>query len=161
MAVIPFYGDDDEVTHQRIMKDGVWNDHVAVQSALAAIHHLKTKAAALDAAAAVDGDHVDIRTVTAYESGFEAGKDEGAAERDRLQGRVATLQKALDDHWAADLKAAKAIFAETGRKWGFPDNTEVVAFYVAEVGRLESELKLAKSAAEDYDKDCIDMRYQR
>lgn len=32
--------------------------------------------AALDAAAAVDGDLVDIRTVTAYESGFEAGKDE-------------------------------------------------------------------------------------
>ena len=32
--------------------------------------------AALDAAAAVDGDPVDIRTVTAYESGFEAGKNE-------------------------------------------------------------------------------------
>ena len=43
MAVIPFYGDDDEVTHQRIMKDGVWNDHVAVQAALACIHYFKTK----------------------------------------------------------------------------------------------------------------------
>jgi hypothetical protein len=32
--------------------------------------------AALDAAAVVDGDPVDIRTVTAYESGFEAGKNE-------------------------------------------------------------------------------------
>lgn len=41
MAVIPWYGDDDETTHQRILKDGVWNDHVAVQAALAAIHHLK------------------------------------------------------------------------------------------------------------------------
>lgn len=43
MAVIPWYGNDDEVTHQRIVKDGIWNDHVAVQAALAAIHHL-TKA---------------------------------------------------------------------------------------------------------------------
>jgi hypothetical protein len=43
MAVIPFYGNDDADTHQRIMCDGVWNDHVAVQAALAAIHHLKTR----------------------------------------------------------------------------------------------------------------------
>lgn len=43
MAVIPFYGNDDEVTYRRILKNGVWNDHVAVQSALAAIHHLKSK----------------------------------------------------------------------------------------------------------------------
>lgn len=41
MAVIPFYGNDDEVTHWRIMKDGIWNDHIAVQSALAAIHNQK------------------------------------------------------------------------------------------------------------------------
>jgi hypothetical protein len=40
MAVIPWYGTDDEVTHQRIMQNGIWNDHVAVQSALAAIHYL-------------------------------------------------------------------------------------------------------------------------
>lgn len=47
MAVIPWYGSDDAVTHQRIMKDGVWNDHVAVQAALAAIHHLAEQHAAL------------------------------------------------------------------------------------------------------------------
>jgi DNA repair exonuclease SbcCD ATPase subunit len=62
-----------------------------------------------------------------------------ATERDSLQGRVGTLQKALDDHFAADKKAAKAIFTATGRKWGFPDTVEIVAFYVAEVERLEKE----------------------
>lgn len=43
MAAIPWYGNDDAVTHQRIIKDGIWNDHVAVQAALAAIHHLHTR----------------------------------------------------------------------------------------------------------------------
>lgn len=42
MAVLPFYGSDDAITHERIMKNGIWNDHVAVQAALAAIHYLKT-----------------------------------------------------------------------------------------------------------------------
>jgi hypothetical protein len=42
MAVIPWYGTDDGVTHERIMKTGVWNDHVAVQSALAMIHYIRT-----------------------------------------------------------------------------------------------------------------------
>lgn len=42
MAAIQDYGTDDPETHQRILKDGVWNDHVAVQAALAAIHSLKT-----------------------------------------------------------------------------------------------------------------------
>jgi hypothetical protein len=41
MAAIVDYGSDDAVTHQRILKDGVWNDHVAVQAALAAIHYLR------------------------------------------------------------------------------------------------------------------------
>ncbi len=41
MAVIPWYGNDDAATHQRIMANGIWNDHVAVQAALAAIHHLR------------------------------------------------------------------------------------------------------------------------
>jgi hypothetical protein len=62
-------------------------------------------------------------------------------DRDRLQGRVATLQKALDDHFSADKRAAKAIFTATGRKWGFPDTVEIVAFYVAEVERLEKDLQ--------------------
>ncbi|WP_315804050.1 hypothetical protein [Bradyrhizobium sp. SZCCHNS3002] len=45
MAAIKDYGDDDPATLQRILRDGVWNDHVAVQAALAAIHHLrKTRA---------------------------------------------------------------------------------------------------------------------
>ena len=41
MAAIKDYGDDDPETLQRILRDGVWNDHVAVQAALAAIHHLR------------------------------------------------------------------------------------------------------------------------
>jgi hypothetical protein len=41
MAAIKDYGTDDPDTHQRILKDGIWNDHVAVQAALAAIHNLR------------------------------------------------------------------------------------------------------------------------
>ena len=41
MTVIPWYGNDDPATHQRILICGIWNDHVAVQSALAAIHHIR------------------------------------------------------------------------------------------------------------------------
>jgi hypothetical protein len=47
MAAIKDYGTDDPVTHQRIMQKGVWNDHVAVQAALAAIYNLR-KAAETD-----------------------------------------------------------------------------------------------------------------
>jgi hypothetical protein len=61
------------------------------------------------------------------------------AERDRLQGRVGTLQQALDDRHAADLKAWKAIMQAVGRTQGLPTNKEVVAYYVAEVERLEKE----------------------
>jgi hypothetical protein len=43
MAVIPWYGNDDATTHQRIMQNGIWNDHIAVQAALAAIHHLRPR----------------------------------------------------------------------------------------------------------------------
>lgn len=57
-----------------------------------------------------------------------------------------SLRKALDDRYAADLKAAKAIFAETGRTSGFPSVKEVVAFYVAEVERLEKELDITRAA---------------
>lgn len=60
-----------------------------------------------------------------------------AAERD-------SLRKALDDRWAADLKAAKAIFAESSRTHGFPSVREVVGWYVAEVERLENALKQAE-----------------
>lgn len=41
MAAIRDYGSDDPDTHQRILTNGVWNDHVAVQAALAAIHNLR------------------------------------------------------------------------------------------------------------------------
>ena len=40
IAAIKDYGDDDPETYQRIMTNGVWNDHVAVQAALAAIYNL-------------------------------------------------------------------------------------------------------------------------
>lgn len=42
MAVIPDYGNDDPITHGRIMKDGIWNDHVAVQAALTMLQHLRS-----------------------------------------------------------------------------------------------------------------------
>jgi hypothetical protein len=61
------------------------------------------------------------------------------AERDLLQGRVGALQKALDDRYAEDKKAVKAIFRATGRTRGVPPNVEIVAFYVAEVERLRTE----------------------
>jgi hypothetical protein len=108
--------------------------------------------AVLDAAAAVDGYPVNVATVTAYESGFEAGKDEGERERD-------SLRKALDDRWAADLKAAKEIFAETGRTSGFPSVKDVVGFYVAEVERLGTQVRaLERYAIEGHDaaKQAID-----
>lgn len=41
MAVLPWYGNDDGETHQRIMVRGIGNDHIAVQAALAAIHYLR------------------------------------------------------------------------------------------------------------------------
>lgn len=41
MAVIPYFGTDDPLVHARILSQGVWNDHVAVQSALAAIRHIR------------------------------------------------------------------------------------------------------------------------
>ena len=43
IAAIRDYGTDDPETHQRIMRDGVWNDHVAVQAALAAIHNIRKR----------------------------------------------------------------------------------------------------------------------
>lgn len=45
MVTIQDYGNDDPDTHQRIMRDGIWNDHVAVQAALTAIHSIRKSAA--------------------------------------------------------------------------------------------------------------------
>lgn len=41
LAVIVDYGNDDPVTHARILKNGIWNDHVSVQAALTAIHYIR------------------------------------------------------------------------------------------------------------------------
>jgi FtsZ-binding cell division protein ZapB len=49
MAVIERYGSDDPQEMERIRTNGIWNDHVAVQSALAAIHHFRKQAAMLPA----------------------------------------------------------------------------------------------------------------
>ena len=67
-------------------------------------------------------------------------REEAIPALDRLVADRDSLRKALDDRFAADQRAAKAIFAETGRTHGFPSNKEVVAFYVAEVERLEKVL---------------------
>jgi hypothetical protein len=66
-----------------------------------------------------------------------------ATECDRLHGLI-------DARWAADLKAAKAIFAENGRTSGFPSVKEVVAFYVADVERLEKEVERLCARARDH-----------
>jgi hypothetical protein len=91
----------------------------------------------------------DIETLSTFVDDYYSHDDGGkvraalerlVADRDRLQGRVGTLQKALDDRHAADVKAWKPIMNAAGRERGLPSNTEVVAFYVAEVERLEKEL---------------------
>jgi hypothetical protein len=40
-AIIPWYGTDDSFNHKRILEQGIWNDHPAVQAALAMIHHIR------------------------------------------------------------------------------------------------------------------------
>jgi DNA repair ATPase RecN len=58
---------------------------------------------------------------------------------DRLKTDRDSLRKALDDRHAADKKAWSAIMRAAGRERGLPDNKEVIAYYVAEVERLEKE----------------------
>jgi hypothetical protein len=60
---------------------------------------------------------------------------------DRLKTDHDSLRKALDDRHAADKKAWSAIMRATGKERGLPDNKEVIAFYVAEVERLEARVK--------------------
>jgi chromosome segregation ATPase len=69
---------------------------------------------------------------------------ESLAALESLVAERNSLRKALDDRYEADKKAAKAIFAATGRKWGFPPNKEVVAFLIAENDRLKGEIDLQK-----------------
>jgi regulator of replication initiation timing len=56
-----------------------------------------------------------------------------------------SLRKSLDERFAADQRAAKAIFAETGRSSGFPSVKEIVAYYIteAELLKIESAGRLA------------------
>jgi hypothetical protein len=62
----------------------------------------------------------------------------------RVEAERNSLRKALDDRHADDVKAWKAIMRATGKERGLPDNKEVVAFYVAEVERLEKALQDAQ-----------------
>lgn len=81
IAAIKDYGTDDPATHQRIMTGGVWNDHVAVQAALAAIHNLRK--AARETEAEIDYDDpkfnqgvqhvVDLLAKTIGAEGWVAG----------------------------------------------------------------------------------------
>lgn len=41
MVTIADYGNDTPEEHQRIMAGGIWNDHIAVQTALTAIHSIR------------------------------------------------------------------------------------------------------------------------
>lgn len=41
LEAVEDYGSDDGVTHQRILNEGIWNDHVAVQAAINAIKAIK------------------------------------------------------------------------------------------------------------------------
>jgi hypothetical protein len=99
----------------------------------------------------------DIETLRGFVDDYcshdDGGKVQSAlerlvADRDRLQGRVATLQEALDDRHADDLKAWSAIMRATGKERGIPDNKEVVAWHVAEMERLEKERKRWEAVAE-------------
>jgi hypothetical protein len=64
-----------------------------------------------------------------------------------------SLRKALDDRHADDLKAWKSIMRATGKECGIPPNKEVVAFYVAEVERLEEERDIWKSRAQQFQRE--------
>jgi hypothetical protein len=41
LEAVKLYGDDDGPTHQRILRDGIWNDHIAVQAGIAVWKMLK------------------------------------------------------------------------------------------------------------------------
>jgi hypothetical protein len=64
MVAIKDYGTDDPDTHQRILKNGIWNDHVAVQAALAAIHSVRLAAPAAR-------DPVTVEWMRQSEAAFE------------------------------------------------------------------------------------------
>jgi hypothetical protein len=70
-----------------------------------------------------------------------------------------SLRKALDDRFAADQRAAKAIFAETGRTEGFPSVREVVSYYIAENERLEKDRDKYKTMVMSHDliKQSVDL----
>lgn len=55
LATIPYYGNDTPEEYQRIMAGGIWNDHIAVQTALTAIHSIR-KAGARTEASSHTGD---------------------------------------------------------------------------------------------------------
>lgn len=110
MAVIPWYGDDDETTHQRILKDGVWNDHVAVQAALAAIHHLK---------AAHDRRVTELLEANTREV---ERRREAEEERDRLRALINTPE--IND-WLAGVTREAAHQIE---RWGSEHDAGKSAF---------------------------------
>lgn len=83
------------------------------------------------------------------------GIDRMTARITELEAERDSLRKALDDRWEADKKVAKAIFAETGRTHGFPSNTEVVAYYMAEVERLEKASSSMLDDMRELDAVCL------
>lgn len=48
IVTIPYYGNDTPEEHQRIMAGRIWNDHIAVQTALTVIHSIRKAASAPD-----------------------------------------------------------------------------------------------------------------
>ena len=93
------------------------------------------------------------------------GKDGKAISARELEDDRDSLRIALDDRYAADQRAAKAIFAETGRTAGFPSVKDVVGFYVAEVENWKSRAQqFQRERAELADKlngtPCAEIRWQ-
>ena len=86
---------------------------------------------------------------------YPTSADEALAALERLAVDRDSLRKALDDRFAADQRAAKAIFAEAGRTSGFPSVKEVVAFYVAEVERLRARLFPDDCPPADQERDLL------
>jgi hypothetical protein len=110
-------------------------------------------------------DTETLREFIHYANMTPARQQPAIAAFERVVADRDSLRKALDDRWAADIKAAKAIFAETGRTHGFPSVKEIVAYYMAEVERLEKEsggwkqlYETEKESAEAVDLDNITLR---
>lgn len=175
MAVIPFYGTDEPEEHQRILKNGIWNDHIAVQAALAAIHNMKKRAAALPRLgweAERLKDEVDELRKENVSLQFSAAKT--GTEIDRLTAELEAA-KAEKDKWlkrgsgslyveavrelqerTAELEAARADLATFGRDTEATENRIIDAEFATQDLRIQLDAALAALKVKDEALDTIE-----